>query len=71
MKRFIQFILPSLLFFACTPRPITPTIEEILAVNPSLQQVLDYCQGDSLKYEAAKFLIEQARILVITADITS
>ena len=29
-----------------------------MAVNPSLQQVLDYCQNDSLKYEAAKFLIE-------------
>ena len=58
MKRYIQIILPSLLFFACTPRPITPTIKEILAVNPSLQQVLDYCQNDSLKYEAAKFLIE-------------
>ena len=58
MRHLILFILAPFFLLACTPRPITPTIEEILAANPSLQQVLDHCQGDSLKYEAAKFLIE-------------
>ena len=56
MKNFA--ILFFLFLTSCVHTHYRPTLEEILQHNPSLQQVLDHCQGDSLKYEAAKFLIE-------------
>ena len=50
-------LLFLLFLTSCVHTHYRPTLEEILQRNPSLQQVLDHCQGDSLKYEAAKFLI--------------
>lgn len=48
----ILVILPG-----CTKGFVPYTSEEVVKANPGLQAVLNHCAGDSLKLEAARFLI--------------
>ncbi len=51
------FIFLSILT-SCMDRKSTPSLKDVLEVNPSLQSVLDHYKNDTLKYKAAVFLIE-------------
>lgn len=51
------------LFVGCNRQKMTlPAIEEILEMNPALQQVLQRYASDSLKLKAAEFLIEHTSL---------
>lgn len=59
MKSVVVLVLFGVLYSACI-RQVTyiPSLEDVLEENPRLQRVLDHCRDDSLKYEAAVFLIK-------------
>lgn len=56
IKRFFALALCSFLFCACAKQNGW-SVDDVLSKNPNLQKVLDHCAGDSLKTEAAEFLI--------------
>lgn len=57
VKCFYITILLNLLS-SCSPISVGPSLEDVLEANPQLKEVLDKYEGDSLKYKAALFLIE-------------
>lgn len=58
-KKVLYSIITGLyLLSSCIQVSTGPSVKEILAVNPQLQEVLDRYKGDTLKYKAALFLIE-------------
>lgn len=59
MKSVVCLVLFGVLCSACIrPAAYVPDLEDVLEENPRLQRVLEHCRDDSLKYEAAVFLMK-------------
>ena len=59
MKSFLYLFTLLLTLSGCMQREVfVPTLADVLAENPQLKSVLDTYRDDSLKYEAAVFLIK-------------
>lgn len=59
MKSVVVLVLFGVLCSACIRQATyIPSLEDVLEENPRLQRVLNHCRDDSLKYEAAVFLIK-------------
>lgn len=54
----ITIISNLLILISCSKVSVLPSLEEVLAINPKLKVVLEKYKNDSLKYQAAIFLIK-------------
>ncbi len=58
MRIFISTMICILFLNSCSEVSLGPSKKDILKLNPQLLEVLQRFEGDSLKYKAAEFLIE-------------